>query len=98
MLSIAKYGLTVVAPTPIKTTKECVSRTSELSTFIEQNPLKPSFTKCECTAPTVKTEGILARDELIFCQIILNCYYLHALQFLLLLLSFLFSLLTMSKY
>ena len=37
----------VVAPTPIKTAKECVSRTSELSAFIEQYPLKPNFTRCE---------------------------------------------------
>ena len=55
-----------MAPTPINTAKECVSNTSELSTFIEQYPLKPSFTKCAWTAPTDKTEGILAWDELIF--------------------------------
>ena len=43
-----------------------MSNTSELSTFIEQYPLKPDFTRCEWTAPTAKTEGILAHDELIF--------------------------------
>ena len=63
---MAKYGLTVVAPTPIKTANECVSRTSELSTFIEQYPLKPNFTRCEWTAPTAKMEGILAWVKLIF--------------------------------
>ena len=49
-----------MAPAPIKTAKECVSKASEHSTFIEQYPLKPSFTKCECTAPTISMLGILA--------------------------------------
>ena len=35
-LSIVRYGLTVVAPTPIKTAKECVSKASPVSIFIEQ--------------------------------------------------------------
>ena len=49
-----------MAPAPIKTAKECVSIASEHSTFIEQYPLKPSFTKCECTAPTISILGMLA--------------------------------------
>ena len=42
---MAKYGFTVVAPTPIKTAKEWVSKASELSTFKEQYPLNPNLTK-----------------------------------------------------
>ena len=55
-----------MAPTPINTAKECVSRMSELSTLIEQYPLIPNLTKCEWTAPTAKTEGILAWEIFIF--------------------------------
>ena len=60
MLSIAKYGLIVVAPTPTNTAKECVSKESEHSTFMEQYPLSPFLIKCEWTAPTARTLGILA--------------------------------------
>ena len=37
-----------------------MSKASEHSTFNEQYPLRPSFTKCECTAPTVNILGMLA--------------------------------------
>ena len=37
-----------------------MSKASAHSTFKEQYPLSPSFTKCECTAPTVNILGILA--------------------------------------
>ena len=63
---MAKYGFIVVAPTPIKTAKVWVSNASELSTFIEQYPLKPKFTKWEWTAPTDKIDGMLALLEVIF--------------------------------
>ena len=43
-----------------------MSNASELSTFIEQYPLKPSFTKWEWTAPTDKIDGMLAFVEVIF--------------------------------
>ena len=39
---------------------------SELSTFIEQYPLRPNFTKWEWTAPTTKIDGRAALVVLIF--------------------------------
>ena len=38
-LSNAKYGFTVVAPTPINVAKECVSKASPDCTFIDTYPL-----------------------------------------------------------
>ena len=55
-----------MAPTPINTANEWVSKMSELSTFIEQYPLRPNFTKWEWTAPTTKIDGRAALEVLIF--------------------------------
>ena len=60
MLSIARYGFIVVAPTPNKTAKECVSIASAVSTLIEEYPLKPNLTKFEWIAPTAKIIGTIA--------------------------------------
>ena len=57
-LSKAKYGFTVVAPTPITVAKECVSKHSPDCTFIETYPLSPNLTKFVWIAPTLNRVGI----------------------------------------
>ena len=57
-LSKARYGFTVVAPTPIKVANECVSKASPDWTFIETYPLNFFSIKNELIAPTHNNIGI----------------------------------------
>ena len=57
-LSNAKYGFTVVAPTPIKVAKECVSKASPDWTFIDTYPLSFFSIRNELIDPTAKSIGI----------------------------------------
>ena len=58
-----------MAPTPINTANEWVSNVSDVSTFIEQYPLNPRFTRWELIAPTAKTIGIFALVVPIFLSL-----------------------------
>ena len=73
MLSNAKYGLTVVAPTPIKVAKECVSRASPVWTLIETYPLNPRLVKWVLIAPIHKSIGIGSFSSDILLSVRINC-------------------------
>ena len=65
----------VVAPTPNKTAKECVSRVSAVWTLIETKPLMPRLTNFEFIAPNARIVGIGALFSLIFLSLKTKCLY-----------------------
>ena len=65
----------MVAPTPNKTAKECVSSASLVWTLIETKPLIPKLINLEFIAPKARTIGIATFFSEIFLSLKIRCLH-----------------------